>query len=271
MTTPLPVPLPVDLADGPAPTLWRFARVAGPGTAVRDILVALPPGYAEGSTRYPVVYLQDGQNCFDPATSFAGHWRLLETLALHGARRPVILVAIPNLGVERLHEYSPFDDIIRGPGEGAAYLAFLSQIVKPLVDANFRTRPERESTGIAGSSMGGLISLYGVIAGAATFGVAWALSPALWYADASIFGWIAEQPAPVGRIWLDAGDLEGADEIADVRRMRQLLIRRGWRLDDTLRVFEDPEGDHDEASWAQRVSAHWSTLVGMLAERRPTR
>lgn len=265
MIIPTPVPLPVDLDDGPAPTLWRFADVKGPGTAVRDVLVALPPGYAEGTRRYPVVYLQDGQNCFDPATSFAGHWQLLETLASQGARRPAILVAIPNLGLERLQEYSPFDDIIRGPGEGAAYLSYLAQTVKPLVDGAFRTRPDRASTAIAGSSMGGLIALYGVVAGAATFGAAWVLSPALWYADDAIFDWLAEQPAPVGRIWLDAGALEGVDELADVSRMRDLLVQRGWRLDDTLCYLEDPDGDHDEAAWGRRVLTHWDTLVGMLA------
>jgi len=260
-----PTLLPVDLPDGPAPTLWRIADVAGPGDAVRDILVALPPGYAEQTTRYPVVYLQDGQNCFDPSTAFARHWELLEALADVGSRRPAILVGVPNLGIERLQEYSPFDDVIRGPGDGAAYLRFLSGTVKPLIDAAFRTRPGRESTAIAGSSMGGLLSLYGVIAGAATFGAAWVMSPALWYADAAIFEWLATQPAPVGRIWLDAGVQEGLDELLDARRMRDLLIARGWKLEDTLRYHEDPDGDHDEASWGRRVREHWSTLIGMLS------
>lgn len=271
MPTILSCPLPVELPDGPTPTLWRIAGIHGPGTAIRDVLVALPPDYVAETRRYPVVYLQDGQNCFDPATAFARHWDLLETLARNGRRRPAILVAIPNLGVERLQEYSPFDDIIRGPGEGAAYLSFVSRVVKPLVDAAFRTRPDRESTAIAGSSMGGLISLYGIIAGAATFGAAWVISPALWYADAAVFRWLAEQPAPVGRIWLDAGALEGPDEIADIRRMRDLLITRGWKRDDTLRYFEDPEGDHDETSWGRRVREQWPTLLGMLAEPRPSK
>lgn len=260
-----PTPLPVELPDGPTPTLWRLADVVGPLDAVRDITVALPPGYAEQTTRYPVVYLQDGQNCFDPATAFARHWGLLETLADVGRRRPAILVGIPNLGVERLQEYSPFDDVIRGPGEGAAYLRFVTRTVKPLIDAAFRTRPDRESTAIAGSSMGGLISLYGVIAGAATFGAAWVMSPALWYADAEIFDWLATQPAPVGRIWLDAGVQEGLDELHDTRRMRDLLVARGWKLDDTLRYLEDPDGDHDEESWGRRVHEQWNTLTGMLA------
>ncbi|MES2125138.1 MAG: alpha/beta hydrolase-fold protein [Gemmatimonadota bacterium] len=271
MPIPLPVPFPVTLPDGPAPALWRFADVVGPGDAVRDVLVAVPPGYENGRGTYPVVYLQDGQNCFDPSTAYARHWRLLETLARYGSRHPVILVAIPNLGLGRLHEYSPFDDIIRGAGEGAAYIEYLANIVKPLVDVHFRTRTDRASTAIAGASMGGLIALYGVIAGAATFGVAWALSPALWYADSAIYDWLSAQPAPVGRIWLDAGVLEGDDEIHDVRRMRDLLIARGWRMDDSLRYLEDPDGDHDEVSWGRRVEEHWTTLVGMLAGQRSAR
>lgn len=268
MPTLAPLPLPIDLPDDVAPpTLWRLADVRGPGDATRDILVALPPGYETSGARYPAIYLQDGQNCFDPATSYAGHWRLLETLARHGARRPAILVAIPNLGVERLHEYSPFDDLIRGDGEGDAYLDFVAQTVKPLIDATFRTRFEREWNVIAGSSMGGLIALYGLVARAATFGAAWVMSPALWYADAAIFGWLAEQPGPVGRIWLDVGLEEGDDEVHDVRRMRDLLLMRGWREHDTLRYVEDPEGDHDEASWGRRVASHWMELVPAVTRR----
>lgn len=259
------VPPPVALVDELTPTLWRFADVPGPGSAVRDILVALPPGYDQQTTRYPVVYLQDGQNCFDPSTAYAQPWGLLETLADCGVKRPAILVAIPNLGIERLEEYSPFDDVIRGPGEGDPYLRFVSRTVKPLVDAAFRTRPGRESTAIAGSSMGGLIALYGVIADAATFGAAWVMSPALWYGDAAIFDWLAAQPAPIGRIWLDVGLQEGPEALRDVQRMRELLVGRGWKLDDTLRYLEDPEGEHDELAWGRRVHEHWSTLIGMLA------
>lgn len=271
MTTPLPYPLPVDLPDGPAPALWRFADVAGPGTAVRDVLVAVPPAYEESGVAYPVVYFQDGQNCFDPKTSYAGHWQLLETLAAEGVRRPAILVGIPNLGIERLHEYSPFDDIIRGAGEGEAYINFVAHTVKPLIDAHFRTLPERAHTGIAGASMGGLISLYALVADAATFGAAWVMSPALWYADSAIFAWLAEQPAPVGRIWLDIGVLEGEDAVRDAQKMRDRLISRGWRLNDSLRYLEDPKGDHDEAAWGRRVHDHWSTMVGMLAGKGTTR
>ena len=111
--------------------------------------------------------------------------------------------------------------------------------------------------------MGGLLALYGLVAEAATFGHAWVMSPALWYADAAIFDWLAEQPAPVGSLWLDVGALEGDDELHEVRLMRDLLLRRGWRRDATLHYREDPLGEHDEASWGRRVREHWGVLIGM--------
>lgn len=246
-------------------TLSVLPAIRGPGNAVRDLLVALPPGYRRSRRRYPVVYLQDGQNLFDPATAFAGEWGLLDVLGDCGLDHPAILVGVPNLGPGRLREYSPFDDPVRGIGEGVGYLAWLIDTVKPLIDRGFRTLPGREHTAVAGSSMGGLFATYALLAGAATFGAAWALSPAYWYADGRVFDWLRRQPAPVGRLWLDVGVLEGEEELLDVRRMRALLLERGWTAGGTLRYLEDPEGDHDEASWGRRVRRHWPALVGMVS------
>lgn len=266
--TAMPVELPVPIRGRRKPMLWKFPEVSGPGSAARDILVATPPGYQPDSPeRLPVVYLQDGQNLFDPATSFAGHWKLLETMARRGGRYPAIVVGIPNRGPGRLKEYSPFDDAVRGVGEGLGYLTWLTGVVKPLVDAAFNTRPERESTAVGGSSMGGLFSLFALLAARETFGAAWVMSPALWYADGAIFRWLRRQPAPVGRIWLDVGLREGSEERFDVRRMRNLLIARGWRLGRDLQYLEDRRGDHNEASWARRVNRNWRTLVGMMEQQ----
>lgn len=247
------------------PVLHVLPGIVGPGDAVRDLLVATPPGYRDGTDRYPVVYLLDGQNLFDPDTSYAGHWGLLDTLATRGVAHPAILVGIPNLGPERLREYSPFDDAIRGPGEAEPFLDWLVRTAKPMVDARFRTRPARRHTAIAGSSMGGLFALWALVAGAATFGAAWSLSPALWYADGEIFRWLARQPAPVGRLHLDIGTSEGDDELFDARRMRDLLLDRGWILGGTLGYVEEPDAGHDEAAWGRRVAEHWDALVGLLA------
>jgi predicted alpha/beta superfamily hydrolase len=245
--------------------LHTIPSLIGPGDAVRDILVATPPGYdAQPGQRFPVVYLQDGQNLFDPDTSFAGDWSLLETLDACGVTRPAIIVGIPNLGPDRLREYSPFDDAVRGIGEGVGYLRWLVETVKPTIDVAFRTRPERAYTTVGGSSMGGLFALYAVLAGAATFGMAWVMSPALWYADGAIFRWLARQPGPVGRIYLDVGLLEGEDTVFDARRMRDLLLDRGWTLGGSLRYVEDPDGDHDEASWGRRLRQSWPQLVAAI-------
>src|SRR6266481_7810516 len=121
----------------------------------RNLFVYTPASYARGDARYPVIYMQDGQNLFDAATSFAGDWGLKTALAWASRRGlDAIVVGIPNMGAARIAEYDPFVEA------GARYLDFVTHTVKPLVDGQFPTLPERSHTGIAGSSMGGLISLY---------------------------------------------------------------------------------------------------------------
>jgi predicted alpha/beta superfamily hydrolase len=247
--------------------LHELPDIVGPGEATRTILVATPPGYDDDPVRrYPVVYLQDGQNLFDPATAYAGHWHLLETLQERGEDFPAILVGIPNLGTGRILEYAPFDDSVRGEGNGEEYVRWIVSTVKPLVDRTFRTRTDQGSTIIGGSSMGGLISLYGHLARPEVFGAAWVMSPALWYADGEIFRWIGSLPRHhSGTIWLDVGLNEGEDAVFDVRTLRDLLLDRGWVMGRDLRYMEDPEGDHNEESWATRTREHWLALPGIGA------
>ena len=172
------------MADRPTTGTRRvFARVWSPQLEnERDIDVFLPPSYARTRRRYPVIYMQDGQNLADPERAFAGTWdllRALDNLAAQGLE--VIVVGIPNSGAERLREYSPFADARHGGGGGDAYLAFVERTLKPLIDRRVRTRPEREATGIFGSSMGGLISLYAFFRAPETFGFVGAMSPSLWF------------------------------------------------------------------------------------------
>src|SRR5690242_15559308 len=127
----------------------------------RSLIVSTPASYASGDRHYPVLYMQDGQNLFDPRTSFAGDWGLSTALAW-ASRRGIepIVVGVYNTGPARFNEYSPFVEPGAGGGAGDRYLEFLTRTVKPLVDERFRTLPDPRSTGIAGSSLGGLISLY---------------------------------------------------------------------------------------------------------------
>src|SRR5258706_6850424 len=132
----------------------------------RDVLVYLPPGYDAGSRRYPVLYMQDGQNLFDPATAFVKgkDWRLGETvdaLLAAGAVEPFIVVGISNTGVQRIDEYTPTRDPRRQVGGKAdLYVKLLAEELKPFVDSRYRTLPSLEATGLGGSSLRGLVSLY---------------------------------------------------------------------------------------------------------------
>ncbi len=144
----------------------------------RDLYIYVPAAPARGDSRYPVIYMQDGQNLFDPAQSFAGTWGVDEALSWASRRGlDAIVVGIPNMGDARIAEYDPF------MGTGDRYLDFVTHTVKPIVDAQFPTLPDRRHTGIAGSSMGGLISLYAFFRYSESFGFAAALSPSLWFAD----------------------------------------------------------------------------------------
>jgi predicted alpha/beta superfamily hydrolase len=229
----------------------------------RDILVRLPPSYGPRSRRFPVLYLHDGQNLFDPSTSYAGDWGLHRVVvALARQRVEAILVGIPNMGVERLDEYSPFADPEMGGGAGDRYLDFVIQTLKPAIDRDFRTRPERRHTGIVGSSMGGLLSLYGFFRRPYAFGSAGVLSPSLWFAGEAIFPWVESAPFVTGRVYLDIGALEGPQHVLRARRMRDLLIAKGYRLGENLRWLESRCGRHDEVSWGRRFARALPFLLG---------
>ncbi len=222
----------------------------------RDLVVYLPPTYGASDRRYPVLYMQDGQNLFDPEASFAGSWRV--DLAMNWAAARLlegIVVAIPNSGEGRITEYSPFDLTDAGAGRGADYVRHLAETIKPLVDARFRTRPQRDATGVVGSSMGGLISLYAFFARPDVFGIMGAMSPSLWLADQAIFAWLETVPCAPGRLYLDTGKQEGAETLEDARRMRDLLIAKGYLPGEQLRYVEDRAGKHEEAAWSRRFRA----------------
>lgn len=233
----------------------------------RDILVYLPPSYEAGTRAYPVLYMQDGQNLFDRATSFAEEWGIDATLEeASGAGIEVIVVAIPNTG-SRCDEYSPFIDRKQGGGLGDHYLNFLLDTLKPIIDGAFRTLPDRVNTGIMGSSMGGLISLYAFFRHPEAFGFVGAMSPALWFAERAIFPYLTLAPFVPGRVYLDVGTLEGSVELLDVAKMRELLVAKGYRRGRELLVVVEKGGRHNEQAWGRRFLRAVSFLLGMTRAR----
>jgi predicted alpha/beta superfamily hydrolase len=235
----------------------------------RDLFVLLPPMYeSEPDKRFPVLYMQDGQNLFDRATSYAGEWEIDETmLALERVlRTEAIVVGIPNAGADRVNEYAPFVDPDYGGGHGDQYLDFLIETVKPIIDADFRTLPDRDHTGIVGSSMGGLISIYGYWTRPETFGICASMSGAYWFANKAIVQFAAERDAPKpGRVYLDSGTGEKYEPPGsvlrglarcfcdDVQAVQASLIDKGYRDGVDVRYVQEINGMHSEAVWARRM------------------
>ena len=232
----------------------------------RDIFVYLPPTYFTSERRYPVVYMHDGQNLFDPRTSFAGEWNVDGTLdQAFEEGLEAIVVGIANVGAQRANEYSPFDDPKHGAARGGLYLAFITDTLKPEIDATFRTDVAREATGIAGSSMGALISLYAFFERSDIFGFAGVMSPALWYGRRQIYDYLTGQPHVGGRIYVDVGTEEGKQELNDVARLRNQLTTLGYKLGRDLLYIVEPGAGHNEAAWARRMGKELRFLLGGAA------
>ncbi len=224
----------------------------------RPIVVYLPEGYWQNSLRqYPVVYMQDGQNLFDPAASYAGvTWSAAvaaESLADIG-RQPIV-VGIYHGGRRRIREYNPFSNWRNG--RGASYARFVAETVKPMIDNAFRTLPGREHSAILGSSMGGLISLYAYYVHDEVFGRCGAMSPSLWVAGGAI---LKMAPAPRlagGRIYVDNGDQEPG-----AQRLVHHLEQAGYAPGRTLRYVVGAGEGHTEAAWARRLPGALRFLLG---------
>lgn len=230
----------------------------------RNIDVYLPASYDEGgSRRYPVVYMQDGQNLSDPSMAFAGTWELTAALAELADRgiEPIVVGVHNTPG--RLSEYSPFPDYKHGGGNGEAYLRFLASTAMPRVDRLFRTRRKAAHTAIVGSSMGGLISLYAWFTRPDLFGLAAAMSPSLWFGRDQLYSAIKSARVPRhGRLYLDVGTAEGAGTLKDARLMRALLETKGLAVGDRLQYVEERGGRHEEAAWSRRIAPALEFLVG---------
>jgi metallo-beta-lactamase class B len=229
----------------------------------RRVWIYLPADYAASDRRYPVLYMHDGQNVFDAATSYAGEWGVDEALdSLAAAGDPgVIVVAVDNGQQQRMAEYSPWTHPRAGGGEGDEYVDFLANTLKPWIDARYRTRPEPPHTGIMGSSMGGLISLVAAFRRPDVFGQIGVFSPSLWFSD-SVFV-AAREARPAGfrpRFYFASGGSEGPPEnmrvvVIDQERMVRTLDEAGWTPGTDLQAVAPEDGKHSEWFWRREFPA----------------
>jgi len=231
----------------------------------RQLVVYLPPGYeADKRKRYSILYLNDGQNLFDGATSFiAGQeWRVDETaesLIANQQIEPLIIVGIYNTS-DRLNEYTPAKDKKYQGGKADLYGRMLVEELKPFVDATYRTRKDARHTGLGGSSLGGLVSLYLGLKYSHLFGRLAVISPSVWFADRHIVRYVEDlRKRPHLLIWIDTGTKEGHTPeesqraVDDARLLQQILVRKGWQLGKNLRYFEADGAVHNELAWAARM------------------
>jgi predicted alpha/beta superfamily hydrolase len=225
----------------------------------RDLVVYVPEGYSDNpEMRYPVLYLQDGQNLFDPSTSFVGvDWHVdktAEVLIAHQFIRPLIVVGIYNTGEKRIDEYTPTRDPKHGGGYADLYGRMITEEVMPFIDAEYRTMQGPQNTGIGGSSLGGLVSLYLALQYPEIFGKVAAMSPSVWWNHKAILKFLDEcHPKPNLKVWLDIGTREGSTALPDARLLRDHMIRKGWKLGEDLQYYEVPGATHSEGAWANRV------------------
>jgi metallo-beta-lactamase class B len=230
----------------------------------RRIWVYLPPDYATSTWKtYPVLYMHDGQNLFNSATAaFGSEWEVDESLNdLHAAgNHGCIVVGIDNDGAHRFNEYSPWVNAQYGGGEGDLYVDFIIETLKPHIDSLYRTQSGRTSTGIMGSSLGGLISMYAFSERQDVFGKAGIFSPAFWFAGSQPAQHTAAHP-PVGpaRVYFLAGGAEPASVAQNMHTVADAMLDAGFSTDEQLRLVQ-PGGEHSEWFWAQEFPAAYVWL-----------
>lgn len=236
----------------------------------RWVRVLLPTSYSVSDQRFPVLYMLDGQNVFDRNTSAVGmEWGIDETLAewtAKGSSWHMIVVAIDN-SAQRFDEYTPIEHELqarRVGGKSERFLRWVVQTLKPQIDREYRTRTDRESTWIGGSSLGALCALHALAEYNEQFSGAIAMSPSVrWGGEAEFRNWLGEQIPKVTReskLWLDFGTMEGpsleeSSRLLDRFKRSSNAVSQGIEtasLPLKLSVKEFPGAKHDEAAWGKR-------------------
>jgi len=220
----------------------------------RKVYILLPHDYDQNLDKhYPVLYMQDAQNLFGKGSNY-GNWEIDKRLSLLTKKElgDVIVVAIEHGEEDRFNEYSPYTVEKKGKGLGMKYANFIVRKLKPFIDANYRTKTERKFTGIGGSSMGGLISIYAGLMYPEAIGRLMVLSPALWVSPKIYFDAIEFFNPMDTKIYLYGGGKESAAMIPNVKKMKETIESQGWDAEKIqIKLSTDPKGEHNEKRWGQ--------------------
>ena len=225
----------------------------------RRIWVYLPESYARSNQRYPVLYMHDGQNVFDEATSFSGEWGVDEALDTLGPEvGEAIVVAIDNGGDKRLNEYSPYDMEKYGKGEGDLYLDFMVKTLIPYIEKNYRAKKCRKHRFIAGSSMGGLISFHAMLKYPKVFGGAGVFSPAFWIVPQLKEDLAGKAKKVKGKIYFFAGKGESESMVPDMLAVFEQMNQHSKA---TMTSVIRTEGKHTEGTWRAEFPLFYKWLM----------
>ena len=217
----------------------------------RRIAALLPHDYEKTDKRYPVLYLQDGQNLFDDFAPF-GNWGVDKALAklAETGKGELIIIAIDHADEERIAEFTPSYRTRLGRGDGKKYVRFLADTLKPYIDSQFRTLSDRLYTGIGGSSMGGLISIYAAMLYPEVYSKLLVFSPSLWVTP-NILQASRPEEFYKTRVYLYGGEKESASMGPSLQRFITALEDLGAKGKFEFHLSLDPAGLHNEARWGQ--------------------
>ncbi len=226
----------------------------------RRIAALLPHDYYRTQKRYPVLYLQDGQNLFDDHAPF-GSWGVDKKLAVMAERGlgGLIVIAIDHAEEERIREFTPSPHPHFGSGDGKKYARFLAETLKPYVDSHFRTRPGRQDTGLGGSSLGGLISIYGGLKFPEIYSRLMIFSPSLWVEPNIHFSAMHFGKAYDTKIYIYGGEAESANMVPNIKRFMSAVEEHDRDSRISFKLSIDPAGKHNEQRWGEEFpkAAEW--------------
>lgn len=218
---------------------------------IKKIYVYLPLEYGTSSKKYPVIYMHDAQNLFDAKTSYAGEWKIDETL--DSLKANVIIIGIEHGNQKRLDELTPYKNEKYGGGKADLYLDFIVSDLKPYVDKTYRTKPNKNNTAIMGSSLGGLVSFYAGLKYPKVFGKVGCFSPSFWFSD-EIYKLMENTKKINTKIYFMCGDSESENMVAEMEKMENLIREKRCDCLHLTKMKVVKGGKHNEKLWANEFA-----------------